>query len=60
MQTTVQSSELLQQRLSSLSIKEKKITEAISNRDFKTFAEITMKVLNKEYISASMFKTVRY
>ena len=60
MQTTVQSSELLQQRLSSLSIREQQITEAINNRDFKTFAEVTMKVLSKEYISASMFKTVGY
>lgn len=47
MQTTVQSSELLQQRLFSLTIREQQITEAINNRDFKTFAEFTMKESNQ-------------
>lgn len=44
MQTTVETSELLKQRLSGLQTKEDQMTDAIMNKDFKTFAMITMKV----------------
>ncbi|CAG2192378.1 MVD [Mytilus edulis] len=47
MQTTVETSELLKQRLSGLQTKEDQMTDAIMNKDFKTFAEITMKESNQ-------------
>ncbi|KAJ8302922.1 hypothetical protein KUTeg_019318, partial [Tegillarca granosa] len=44
MGTTVNTSELLQKRIETIEPKVERITEAIRNRDFTTFAEITMKV----------------
>ncbi|XP_061196933.1 diphosphomevalonate decarboxylase-like [Saccostrea echinata] len=47
MQTTVATSELLQQRLQTVPQKVDKIKQAILNKDFHSFAEITMKDSNQ-------------
>ncbi|XP_033754276.1 diphosphomevalonate decarboxylase-like isoform X2 [Pecten maximus] len=47
MQVTMETSELLKERIQSLPNKTEQITQAICDRDFKTFAEITMKDSNQ-------------
>ncbi|KAK3085385.1 hypothetical protein FSP39_002567 [Pinctada imbricata] len=47
MQSSVETSSLLHQRLQTVPQKEEKITQAIIDRDFQTFAEITMKDSNQ-------------
>jgi len=44
MQTTVNTSQLLHHRIQNISQKQNSITQAIKDKNFQTFAEITMKV----------------
>ncbi|VDI04222.1 diphosphomevalonate decarboxylase [Mytilus galloprovincialis] len=59
MQTTVETSELLKQRLSGLQTKEDQMTDAIMNKDFKTFAEITMKESNQLHAYNNIHEDVK-
>ncbi|XP_069113976.1 diphosphomevalonate decarboxylase-like [Argopecten irradians] len=47
MQVTMETSELIKERIGSIPDKVEQISQAINNRDFKTFAEITMKDSNQ-------------